>query len=444
MLKVSETWADHTILLSIHGKSDTLLNEQLQSIFYSTHQGTRMLPVIQEQLLLIKAMQGGCQTLLCLSLGYLAGEVLLTLPGKALIPSNAPPPTQPNFAPGPKVLTGRRAGLLIALIMACNLLLLKIAYRTALFTNPFWGGVTLLFIIGLALILAARQHLKGTQPAGRLSLAAAIIGDLLLLSICYFLLNTESLLLTPESWPFLTTRPALLLSWHGTVRFAQFILLALMLAGLDRQHNRQILIFGAALTWPLFQILELLLAPELAHSPWLYLGAALTLATSAALALMTIKPLLQKRPQALTPPLLAIIVLTTLWVLGAQTARENSLTDVALAGLQLPAAAIQTTKPSAPQPATEPKVLPTVDGGQLFQQKCSVCHRFDQPLIGPALNSVLDKYRSDKDSLSGFLRNPPKIDPNYPAMPNLGLSEQEAGAITEYLLTENTDQPGQR
>ncbi len=400
-----------------------------------------MLPVIQEQLLLIKAMQGLCQTLLCLSLGYLAGEVLLTLPGKALISPNIPLPSQTKFAPGPKVLTGRRAGLLIALIMACNLLLLKIAYRAALFTNPFWGGITLLFIIGLALILAARQHLKGTRPAGRLSLAAAIVGDLLLLSICYFLLNTESLLLTPENWPFLTIRPALLLSWHGTVRFAQFILLALMLAGLERQRNRQIFIFGAALIWPLFQILELLLTPELARSPWLYSAAALTLITSTALALMSIGSLLKKRPLSLAPPMVAIIVLTALWVLGAQTARETSLTDVALAGLQLPPATVQATTPSAPQPAKEPQALPAVGGGQLFQQKCSVCHSFDQRLVGPPLNSVLDKYRTDKARLSDFLRNPQKIDPSYPAMPNLGLSAQEADAISDYLFEEKTAQP---
>lgn len=401
-----------------------------------------MLPVIQEQLLLIKLMQGLCQTLLCLSLGYLAGEVLLTLPGKALFTPSVTPPPLPEDTAGTKALTGRRAGLLIALIMACNLLLLKIAYRAALFTGPFWGGVTVLFIIGLGLILAARQHLRSTYPARRLPLAAAVLGDLLLLSTCYFLLSAESLLLTPEAWPFLTSRLPLLLSWHGTVRFVQFTLLALMLAGLDRQYNRQILIFGAALIWPLIQTLELLLVPELARSPWLYLTAVLTLLTSAALALMATRPLLRKRPLPLTPPLVGIIMLAMLWVLGAQIARENSLTDLALAGLQLPPITNQATAtPPAPQPAAKPQTSPEVEGAQLFQQKCSICHRFDQRLIGPPLNSVLNKYRLDNDKLAGFLRNPAKVDPSYPAMPNLSLTEQEAGAIANYLLDQKTVQP---
>lgn len=401
-----------------------------------------MLPVIQEQLLLIKVLQGLCQTLLCLSLGYLASEVLLTLPGKALFAPTTPPPPQPKIASGPKALTGRRAGLLIALTMACNMLLLKIAYRAALFTGPFWGGVTILFIIGLGLILAARQHLKSAYPTRRLPLAAALLGDFLLLSICYFLLNAESLLLTPEVWPFLTTRPPLSLSWHGTVRFAQFILLALMLAGLDRRPNRQILILGAALTWPLGQLLELLLVPELARSPWLYLAAALALVTCTALALMTIRPLLQKRPLPLTPPLAGIIVLAMLWVLGAQVARENTLTGVALAGLQLPPITSQTTAtPPVPKPAEKEQAPPAIDGGQLFQQKCSVCHRYDQRLVGPPLNSVLEKYRLNKDKLAGFLRNPQKVNPDYPAMPNLSLTEREAGAVADYLLNHETAQP---
>lgn len=405
-----------------------------------------MLPVIQEQLLLIKAMQGFFQTLLCLSLGYLAGEVLLTLPGKALFAPSPPPSPLPVATPGPKALTGRRAGLLIALIMACNLLLLKIAYRAALFTGPFWGGVTILFIIGLALILAARQHLRSTLPSGRLSLAAAVIGDLLLLSICYFLLSAESLLLTPEAWPFIANRPPLLLSWHGTVRFAQFTLLALMLNGLDWRKNRLSLIFGAALIWPLGQVLELLLTPELARSPWLYLIAALALLTSAGLALMTIRPLLQKRSLALAPPLTGIIILVMLWVLGAQTARENTLTGAALAGLQLPPLESRTAVSSpTPQPPTaKPAISTTADGAQLFQQKCSVCHRFDQRLVGPPLNSVLNKYRPNKDKLAGFLRNPQKIDPDYPAMPNLNLTEQEAGAIVDYMFENQTAQPTPR
>ena len=401
-----------------------------------------MLPVIQEQLLFVKMLQGAFQTLLCLSLGYLVGEVLFSLPGKAISAAGAPLFSLPPGPPRPKILTGKRTGLLIALFMACNLLLMKIAYRPDLFTGPFWGGLTVLFIIGLALILVARQHLRGTRPTARLPLAAALTGDLLLLAVCFFLLNAESFLLTPESWPFLASRPLLLLSWNGTLRFMQFALLALMLTGLDRQQNRQWLILGAALLWPPFQILELLLIPELARSPWLYLWAALTFLAAAALALMTTGALRKKRLLPLAYPLSTVTLLAIFWVLSAQTARETTLSGVALAGLQLPPATER--EPIAPvdsQPVPQPQAPPTIDGGQLFAQKCSVCHRFDQRLIGPPLSAVLVKYRSDKESLAGFLRNPQKIDPDYPAMPNLNLTQQEAEVLTDYLLDYETVQP---
>ncbi|MCD4688747.1 MAG: cytochrome c, partial [Desulfuromonadaceae bacterium] len=209
--------------------------------------------------------------------------------------------------------------------------------------------------------------------------------------------------------------------------------------------NRQLLIFVAALLWPLAQVLELLLTPELASSPNLYLIAALALITSAGLALMITRPLLQKRPPSLTLPLTGIIILAMLWVLGAQTARENTLTVASLAGLQLPPVTSQATAtPPATQATAKPETSPAVDGAQLFQQKCSACHRFDQRLIGPPLNSVLEKYRPGKAKLTGFLRTPQKIDPDYPTMPNLGLTEQEAGAIADYLLDYKIVQPTPR
>lgn len=284
-----------------------------------------MLPVIQEQLLLIKVMQGLCQTLLCLALGYLSGEVLLSLPGRPwLLPAGEiSSPTVTHHRPA--LLTSRRVGLLVALLMACNLVLMKIAYGASLLTGPFWRILTVLFVIGLALILAARQHLRGTRPISRLSLAAALLGDLMLLAICFFLLNAESRLLTPEVWPLLRQQPSLLLSWHGTVRFVQFSLLALMLAALDRRLNHKRLVFWAALLWIPAQLLEWRLVPELLRSPSLHLAASLSLAASVALAFGILSPLLQKKPLAPIPALAGTVLLAMLWVYTAQIARENSL-----------------------------------------------------------------------------------------------------------------------
>ena len=47
---------------------------------------------------------------------------------------------------------------------------------------------------------------------------------------------------------------------------------------------------------------------------------------------------------------------------------------------------------------------------------------------------VLPKYDGKEAQLVAFIRNPGKIDPAYPPMPNPGLRPNEAEAVAEYLL----------
>jgi cytochrome c551/c552 len=75
-------------------------------------------------------------------------------------------------------------------------------------------------------------------------------------------------------------------------------------------------------------------------------------------------------------------------------------------------------------------------GQQIFDIRCSSCHTFEQKLVGPAYNDVLPKYQGNLNALVAFIRNPAKIDPAYPPMPNPGLRPQEAEAIATYLLEE--------
>jgi cytochrome c len=44
------------------------------------------------------------------------------------------------------------------------------------------------------------------------------------------------------------------------------------------------------------------------------------------------------------------------------------------------------------------------------------------------------KYQGDVEKLKRFIGNPVKVNPGYPAMPNLGLKEEEIDAVARYLL----------
>ena len=74
-------------------------------------------------------------------------------------------------------------------------------------------------------------------------------------------------------------------------------------------------------------------------------------------------------------------------------------------------------------------------GEQIYQTVCSACHRFDRVVVGPAYNNVLPQFEGKKDALVAFIRNPVKVNPKFPPMPNPGLSLAEAKNIADYELT---------
>ena len=77
-----------------------------------------------------------------------------------------------------------------------------------------------------------------------------------------------------------------------------------------------------------------------------------------------------------------------------------------------------------------------LSGKEIYDVRCASCHKFDQKLVGPPHFEVLPKYVGKEAQLVAFIRNPGKIDPAYPPMPNPGLKPQEADAVAKYLLEE--------
>ena len=80
--------------------------------------------------------------------------------------------------------------------------------------------------------------------------------------------------------------------------------------------------------------------------------------------------------------------------------------------------------------------IAVISGKEIYDVRCASCHKFDQKLVGPAHNDVLPKYVGKEGQLVAFIRNPVKVDPAYPPMPNPGLKPQEADAVAKYLLEE--------
>ncbi len=75
-----------------------------------------------------------------------------------------------------------------------------------------------------------------------------------------------------------------------------------------------------------------------------------------------------------------------------------------------------------------------INAAEMYQVKCSSCHKWDEKLVGPAHKDVIPKYAGKEAQLVAFIRNPSKIDAAFPQMPNPGLKPNEAQAIAKYLL----------
>ncbi|MGB5288169.1 MAG: c-type cytochrome [Ignavibacteriaceae bacterium] len=76
----------------------------------------------------------------------------------------------------------------------------------------------------------------------------------------------------------------------------------------------------------------------------------------------------------------------------------------------------------------------SINAEEIYEVKCASCHKWDQKLVGPAHLDVLPKYDGKESQLIAFIRNPGKVDPAYPPMPNPGLKPNEAEAVAKYLL----------
>lgn len=80
------------------------------------------------------------------------------------------------------------------------------------------------------------------------------------------------------------------------------------------------------------------------------------------------------------------------------------------------------------------KGIAAISGAEIYQARCASCHAFDKRLVGPPYKETLPKYQGNIEKLIQFIRNPTKIDPAYPPMPNPGLKPNEARAVAEYIF----------
>lgn len=330
-------------------------------------------------------------------------------------------------------------GLTATLILLC----VQLGYLPPASWGPFWGGTLAPLLAGLSLLTLYRRLLR--QGSGLpLRPCCGLAGIALILASSFLLFCGSGLLVMPEKWPIPEAGPFSLLSWSGTGRYLEFTSLSFVAAGAvilqlsersahpdealaaSRLGGGMALIF--LLAWPPAVLFTLFNLPAIALSGPAWLLAAVTIVLAATGAWLTVGILCRPEKYRAWPLLAISLALFPLWIANDHISRESVLDEATREGV----AAIP---PSAPAAVKKPPAgVAQVSGAAVFEKVCMACHRFDEKLVGPPLNTVVPKYRKEPKALQGFIRNPVKRDPAYPAMPKLPLSEAEIEAVAAYLL----------
>lgn len=109
-------------------------------------------------------------------------------------------------------------------------------------------------------------------------------------------------------------------------------------------------------------------------------------------------------------------------------------------------------------PVTEPLSLGAIDqdeaaeGKKLFDAKCSACHKLGERYVGPPLGGITEKVTPE--FAMNMILNPQEMYTRHPAvkkllgeymtqMPNLGLTQEQAREVVEYLRTTTAPAPAQ-
>lgn len=294
-----------------------------------------------------------------------------------------------------------------------------------------------------------KEYSNFAGNAARVNRKSGFWGIIFLLLGSYFFVGGINLALNPIDWNA-TGVLYLFTSFSVLVKWIHFITAALALTGAfilfiyffweggktfeNEEYKNFVKKIGLTITFfftlfqPIFLLLNLITLPALALSSSVFGFAVVSL-----LALFWIFHLLyamlKKSNLQFSGMIFLLMISAVLFlIISEQSAFRNVTKTQALVLSAEYDATLNAMKGVS--------TIAEISGADIFNGKCSACHKFDQKLVGPPYKETLPKYNGDVDKIASFVLNPTKINPAYPAMPNQGLKPAEAKAIAKYILEE--------
>ncbi|MDI9339524.1 MAG: cytochrome c [Sediminibacterium sp.] len=85
----------------------------------------------------------------------------------------------------------------------------------------------------------------------------------------------------------------------------------------------------------------------------------------------------------------------------------------------------------------DPSLGELAKGSALFKQKCGICHKRDEKLVGPPMTEMAGIYTGKTEDLKSWIRQPGKKRADYPQMPGFKdqLSDEELNELAKFILS---------
>lgn len=293
-----------------------------------------------------------------------------------------------------------------------------------------------LFLIALFPIFACRTFFKRSSTLllpvlGVLASLILIVGGLHVYSAC------NSILMDTEKWIYTRSLKDILLSWNSFTRLLFILCLLLSIACayiLINAHKGQysgafvrtfagVSLIATIIPQPLLLLWNYLFIPYRSVSLGIILLTGVLFFILFLLAFIVLKEIESGARTGSRFIIVSLLIVIAILTLIDLSGRKN-----AIAGENLKLiGGLDKLEPAPLLQAEKSK------GEEVFNRVCSACHSFESKKVGPAFNAVVPKYKTPEE-LKAFVKNPVKIDPEFPPMPSPPISDEEIDAVADFLF----------
>jgi cytochrome c551/c552 len=332
------------------------------------------------------------------------------------------------------------------------LLSLVVLFGQYLFHQPIPVSAYLLRIVPFLLIgfFLLGVYQRSLQPL------AGLCGALCAGTGTFFLINTLDLVAYPQKWEFITSLLPFVFSITGVIHFKIFLAASTMLTGaaalffLFRWPERRLpedsplrgkirswslgLLMAGSLALPLLMVWDLYTMSDTSLSAKVFAISFIQLLLLLFLAAWGLSMLRHACHRHAVACFVTALVVLGLFIYRQEQFQSLANRETLIVLAQDSAKALDELQSKREALYAKAGAVDVKLGEKIYNERCSACHRFDQKIVGPPYNNVLPKYKGDPEKLAAFIRNPVKVDPGYPPMPNQGLNETEVKSVAAFLL----------